>query len=210
MMKHCLVATFLLMLMQGGTWAGTTSTVSTLLTAARREVANGTRYVEEYHVLKYPGGDVPPNTGVCTDLVVRAFRAAGLDLQKALHEDRVKNPKAYPTHIWSYKKADRNIDHRRCQNLVAWFKRHTQSLPVDITDNMLKHWQGGDVVFYVRKGESYPWHVALVSDKKAADGMPLIIDGYPPVTSESHRLDEFGPIHSHFRLNTPQAPGFTR
>lgn len=171
--------------------------------AARAEAARGTRYIEEYHILKYPGGDVPEGTGVCTDLVVRALRAAGVDLQQCVHEDRKANPGVYPTHLWSYKKPDRNIDHRRCQNLVVWFLRFTRSLPISTDpDSLKKHWQPGDVVFYVRPGASHPWHVAIVSDKRDPDGMPRIIDGYPPATSENHRLDTFAPIHSHFRLES--------
>ena len=100
-----------------------------ILGGARAEAARATPYIMEYHVLAYPGGDVPQGTGVCTDLVVRAFRSAGIDLQKLLHEDRVAHPEAYPTHIWDDKRADANIDHRRCQNLDVWFLRHARSLP---------------------------------------------------------------------------------
>jgi uncharacterized protein len=67
---------------------------------------------------------------------------------------------------------------------------------------LTENWKPGDVVFYIYAGASHPWHVAIVSDKRDADGMPFIIDAYPPVTSESHRLDEFAPIHSHFRLSS--------
>ena len=172
-----------------------------ILAGARREAALKTRYVEEYHVLQYPGGDVPAGTGVCTDLIVRALRNAGVDLQQALHEDRVAHPEAYPTQIWSDKKADASIDHRRCQNLAVWFKRHARSLPTALDEQTLqREWQAGDVVFFVRPGQSHPWHVAIVSDRHCGDAMPLIIDGFPPATSETHRLDEFQPIHSHFRL----------
>jgi uncharacterized protein YijF (DUF1287 family) len=69
----------------------------------------------------------------------------------------------------------------------------------------LAQWQPGDVVFYIRKTADHPWHVAIVSDRKAQDGMPLIIDGYPPCTSEAHRLDEWAPIHSHFRYEPAPA-----
>lgn len=170
-----------------------------ILESARREAERATPYIMEYHVLAYPGGDVPAGTGVCTDLVIRAFRGAGVDLQKLLHEDRTANPKAYPLQIWDNKKPDKNIDHRRCQNLAVWFRRHAQSLSLKTDPDHLAQWQPGDVVFYVHEGASHPWHVAIVSDKKAPDGMPLIIDSFPPRTSETHRLDEWAPIHSHFR-----------
>jgi probable phosphoglycerate mutase len=64
----------------------------------------------------------------------------------------------------------------------------------------LKNWRAGDVVFFAHPGQTYPWHVAIVSDKKAADGVPLILHGYPPFWSETYRLDSLGPIHSHFRM----------
>lgn len=172
-----------------------------VLEGARREAEKGTRYIEQYHTLNFPGGDVPPNTGVCTDLVIRAFRNAGVDLQKRVHEDRKANPSAYPTHIWEYKAADTNIDHRRCQNLTVWFKRHSQSLTIKTDKDSLDEWQAGDVVFYVRPMASHPWHVAIVSDKRDHDGMPLIIDAYPPRTAEVYRLDQWAPIHSHYRYD---------
>lgn len=171
-----------------------------ILKGARREAAMKTPYIEDYVVLKYPGGDVLEGTGVCTDLVIRSFRFAGIDLQKLVHEDRVEHPEAYPTQIWDHKKADRNIDHRRCQNLAVWFKRHAERLKIDTGPESLKDWLPGDVVFYVRPGQDHPWHVAVVSDKRDSTGVPLIIDSYPPHTSESHRLTEWAPIHSHFRM----------
>jgi len=153
----------------------------------------------EYEILKYPSGDVPEGTGVCTDLVIRAFRNAGIDLQKAVHEDKKVRPGAYPS-IWDKKAIDRNIDHRRCPNLVAYFKKHARQLSIETDGAARQEWKAGDVVFYVHSGATHPWHVAIVSDKKDRDGIPMIIDSYPPHTSESHRLDEFAPIHSHFRV----------
>src|SRR2546426_1119074 len=97
-----------------------------ILEGARKEAARETPYIMNYEVIPYPSGDVKDGTGVCTDLVVRAFRNAGVDLQKLLHEDRAAHSEAYPRQIWDEKKPDKNIDHRRCQNLVTWFKRFTQ------------------------------------------------------------------------------------
>lgn len=194
-----------------------------IVEGARAEAARGTPYVEQYIKLAYPGGDVPPDTGVCTDLVIRALRHAGIDLQRRVHEDRSAHPSAYPTHIWENKRPDSNIDHRRCQNLVVWFERHAETLPVRITGDTSDNsgagasadaaddtragegdagdgWLPGDVVFYIREGASYPWHVAIVSDRRDADGMPYVIDSYPPYTSERHRLDAWPPIYRHFRV----------
>ncbi|MBI3736298.1 DUF1287 domain-containing protein [Candidatus Sumerlaeota bacterium] len=177
-----------------------------ILAGARKEASKKTPYIMEYHVIAYPMGDVPEGTGVCTDLVIRAFRNAGIDLQQLLHEDRKAHPEAYPTDIWENKKPDKNIDHRRCQNLAVWFKRFTEAHPTDMRPEKLNDWQGGDVVFFVRKGDKHPWHVAIVSDAHDSDGIPLLIDSFPPRTSESHRLDEFGPIHSHFRAKSLPKP----
>lgn len=169
------------------------------LAGARAEVAKQTVYVENYEVMEYPGGDVKEG-GVCTDLIVRAFRRAGVDLQKLVHEDRVAHADAYPTKLWDMKKPDKNIDHRRCQNMVVWFKRNARSLTTLIDAANQKEWAGGDVVFFVHEGSSHPWHVAIISDKRAPDGVPLVIHSFPPRTSEGERVDRFGPIHSHFRL----------
>jgi uncharacterized protein YijF (DUF1287 family) len=195
-----LLACAVLLLAQNDTEQGG-SISAAILRAARLEAEKRSAYIEQYRVLKYPGGDVPAGTGVCTDLVIRACRAAGVDLQKELHEDRAAHPEAYPVHIWENKQADKNIDHRRCQNLCVWFKRFARSLPV-LTDrqSIEADWRPGDIVFFVRPRQSQPWHVAVVSDRKDADGMPLIIEGYPPWATESRRLDHWAPIHSHFRL----------
>ncbi len=170
-----------------------------ILEGARREAAKATPYIMEYQTIKYPGGDVPGDTGVCTDLIIRAFRNAGVDLQKLLHEDRREHPEAYPIQIWDYKQPDPNIDHRRCQNLVVWFNRHAKSLATAMDSSSLGEWKAGDVVFYIQPKASHPWHVAIVSDKHDRDGVPFVIDSYPPRTSESHRLDEWAPIQRHFR-----------
>ncbi len=176
-----------------------------VLEGARAEAARGTPYIMEYAVMKYPGGDVPEGTGVCTDLVVRAFRNAGIDIQKELHEDRVKHPEAYPVNLWEHKRADANIDHRRCPNMAVWFRRTARELGTSIDAGDIPNWKAGDVVFFAAKGEKHPWHTAIISDKRAPDGMPFVIDAFPPKTSETHRLDEFGPIHSHFRTESAPA-----
>jgi len=180
--------------------APTISTAEAILAGARAEAEKETPYIMEYEVLKFPNGDVTPGTGVCTDLVVRAFRNAGIDLQAEISKDRVSRPSAYPK-LWDNHKPDRNIDHRRCPNLVVWLKKNAEQLTTNIdAENLKSEWHAGDVVFYVRDGATHPWHVGIVSNKLDKDGMPMIIDSFPPHTSESHRLDAFGKIHSHFSL----------
>src|SRR5690606_12022700 len=96
---------------------------------------------------------------------------------------------------------DRNIDHRRCPNLVAWLRKNAEEHSTEINpENGFSDWHPGDIVFFVRHNATHPWHVAIVSDKHDTDGMPLIIDSYPPRTTEKHRLDVFAPVHSHFRM----------
>jgi uncharacterized protein len=176
-----------------------------ILQGAQKEADRATPYIMEYQELSYPGGDVPAGTGVCTDLVIRAFRNAGIDLQREVHEDLVANRSLYPR-IWDIKTPDRNIDHRRCPNLALWFRRHTTSLTTKLDSEALQDsWKAGDVVFFVHKGATHPWHVAIISEQRASDGMPLVYDSFPPATSDKRRLDEYGPIHSHFRYQPSPA-----
>jgi len=101
-----------------------------LVVAARQQVGVTLTYDPAYVTLAYPGGDVPPERGVCTDVVIRALRVSrGLDLQKALHEDMKANFSAYPKN-WGLARPDKNIDHRRVPNLQTYFQRHAKSLPV--------------------------------------------------------------------------------
>lgn len=99
-------------------------------------------YDPAYVRLAYPGGDVPMTTGVCSDVIVRAFRKGGVDLQKAVHEDMASNFAAYPTR-WGLREPDTNIDHRRVANLMTYFTRLKKSLP--ITANA-KDYLPGDLV----------------------------------------------------------------
>ncbi len=116
--------------------------VRSLLESALSQTKITTGYTQEYYVIPYPNGDVPAETGACTDVVIRAFRAAGVDLQKDLHEDISKSFDAYPRK-WGLAKPDTNIDHRRVPNLQTFFDRRGKSLPVTkkVTD-----YHPGDVV----------------------------------------------------------------
>lgn len=116
-------------------------------------------YDPAYVVLKYPMGDVPAEKGVCTDVVIRAFRKAGVDLQQAVHEDMKGNFSVYPRK-WSLKKPDANIDHRRVPNLQTFFTRRGKSLP--ITDKA-ENYQPGDVVAWDLDGKGLT-HIGLISN----------------------------------------------
>jgi len=99
-------------------------------------------YDPSYVALDYPGGDVPEKTGVCSDVVVRAFRKAGIDLQKEIHEDMKAARSEYPKK-WGAINPDRNIDHRRVLNLMTYFARQGKSLPIS---NSATDYQPGDIV----------------------------------------------------------------
>ena len=99
-------------------------------------------YDPSYVRIGYPGGDVPLERGVCTDVIVRAFRKGGVDLQQEIHEDMKRNFEAYPTK-WGLKKPDPNIDHRRVPNLRTYFERKGKSLPIS---NNPENYSPGDVV----------------------------------------------------------------
>jgi uncharacterized protein YijF (DUF1287 family) len=99
-------------------------------------------YDGSYYSIPYPNGDVPVGIGVCTDVVIRTYRANGLDLQKEVHEDMQANFDLYPK-IWGHKKPDTNIDHRRVPNLMTYFERQDSKIP--ITNNVTDY-QPGDIV----------------------------------------------------------------
>ena len=162
-----------------------------IVIGARKEVQKKTKYKETYERLSFPNGDVNRDNGVCSDLIIRAFRNANIDLQKLLHEDRVAHPKAYPTHIWKYKKPDRNIDHRRCQNLIVFFQRHSKKINKEKPSQR----KPGDVIFFVRDGKKYPWHVGIVSDVGKQTKMYHV---FPPIASED-KIADYGPIKGVFR-----------
>jgi uncharacterized protein len=108
----------------------------TLVTAARAQIGVTKTYNPEYVKLNYPGGDIPISKGVCTDVVIRAFRAAKLDLQKLIHEDWIKNPKAY-----GGKRSDSNIDHRRVPNQMTYFARRGKSVTGTIKPGDIIAWR---------------------------------------------------------------------
>ncbi len=110
--------------------------------AALDRTAFTVRYDPAYVPLDYPGGDVPANTGVCTDEVIRAYRTLGIDLQKLVHEDMKQNFSLYPKH-WGLRRPDKNIDHRRVPNLQTFFKRHGTAIPAS---QLASDYSPGDLV----------------------------------------------------------------
>src|SRR2546430_4267569 len=113
------------------------STLFPHTTLFRSQVGVTVVYDPSYVRLRYPGGDIPVERGVCADVIVRAFRAVGVDLQVEVHDDMKRNFAAYP-HMWNLAVPDANIDHRRVPNLMRFFTRRGKSVTGD--------YQPGDIV----------------------------------------------------------------
>lgn len=165
-----------------------------LVTAARAQIGVTTRYDPAYRVLSYPGGDVPLDRGVCTDVVVRALRNQGLDLQARVHEDMRGNFSAYPA-IWGLSRPDRNIDHRRVPNLMRWFERQGWQQPVTAA---AADYAAGDIVAWKLNGNGL-LHVGIVSDRRLADGTPLVLHNIARGTREENLLFQHA-IIGHYRM----------
>jgi uncharacterized protein YijF (DUF1287 family) len=150
-----------------------------LIAAAVERIHHSVRYVGTYVRIPYPGGDVPSDTGVCTDEIIRIYRAVGIDLQKEVHEDMLQNFAAYPNRRrWGLTHTDSNIDHRRVPNLMVFFSRKGETLPVT---TRLEDFSPGDMVTW-DLGGGVP-HIGIVVDAKSpASGRYMIVHniGYGP------------------------------
>ncbi len=132
--------------------------IRSVLTNAREQLNVTKKYSQEYFTLNYPNGDPPLETGACTDVVIRAFRSAGVDLQKELHEDIKANFASYPNK-WGLQRPDTNIDHRRVPNFQTFFTRRGKSIPVSLRP---ESYQPGDVVSWDINGKGMT-HIGIVS-----------------------------------------------
>lgn len=132
------------------------SAIQKIVDHAKWQSTQQVTYNGKYVQLKYPGGDVPPNIGVCTDVIIRAYRSIDIDLQKLVHEDILANKVEYDKRMYYGKKIDSNIDHRRTFNLRTFFTRKGAKQPID------SDYLPGDIVFWdVAAG-----HVGIVIDIK--------------------------------------------
>ena len=135
-----------------------------LITAAIERTHHVVRYDPAYVRISYPGGDVPADTGVCTDEIIRSYRSVGVDLQKEVHEDMVRNFDLYPRRWrWVLSRPDPNIDHRRVPNLMVFFARKGESLPLS---GRADDYAPGDLVTW-DLGGGVP-HIGVVVDQKSA------------------------------------------
>jgi len=143
-----------------------------------KQVINQTKiqvkYVPDYVRIKYPNGDVPSNTGVCTDLVIRSYRGIDIDLQKEVHEDMVTNFKNYPK-LWKLKVPDTNIDHRRVPNLMTFFKAKNAELKVS---KIASDYKPGDLVTWNLQNKNVVsgiTHIGIVINQKSSNGERYLV-----------------------------------
>jgi uncharacterized protein YijF (DUF1287 family) len=171
-----------------------------VLIGAHKTALNRDRYDGRYERIGYPLGDVPRDIGVCTDVVIRALRNAGVDLQRTVHEDIARAPAAYPM----ITRPNRDIDHRRVKSLLPYFRRHLEPHAAAHAD--ADPYRPGDILFM----DTFPdrpgaEHIGVVSDQKTPEGVPLIINNWTngTVTTQMDLLS-FVPVTERFRL-PPQA-----
>jgi hypothetical protein len=164
-----------------------------LAAAARSQIGVTVAYDPAYRKLGYPNGDVSKATGVCSDVVVRAVREQGIDLQKELHEDMSRDFAAYPQK-WGLHQPDANIDHRRVPNLMTYFQRHGYALAADQTATS---YAAGDIVAWDLGGGVT--HIGIVSDRRNSKATPLVIHNIGRGTQEEDVLFAFR-IIGHYRL----------
>lgn len=169
--------------------------ISRLIEAARERTTYKVRYDGSYHRIPYPNGDVPANIGVCTDVVIRAYRKVGIDLQKKVHEDISANFSRYPSRrIWGLTRPDSNIDHRRVPNLQVFLSRFGELLRVSINP---RDYQPGDLVTWMLPG-NLP-HIGIVIDERSRDGKrPLIAHNIGAGPKIEDMLFAY-PITGHYR-----------
>jgi uncharacterized protein len=142
--------------------------VQRLVAAAVERTHHQVRYVSDYVRIPYPSGDVPSETGVCTDEIIRIYRAVGIDLQRQVHEDMVRHFEDYP-HKWQ-RHPDSNIDHRRVPNLMTFFSRSGTSLP--ISQHGADYSPGDIVAWDLGSGIT---HIGIIVNARGKDGNYMIV-----------------------------------
>lgn len=166
-----------------------------IVNGAKQQVIDMVVYDAGYVRMEYPNGDVPADRGACTDVIVRALRNAGYDLQRLMHEDMKVNFRLYPGNR-GLTRPDPNIDHRRVPNHLVFMKRFAKELPKGTSGKAVKTWQHGDLVYW--DFGSGLTHCGVVSDKIGPRGLPLIIHNNGPRASQDDALDCW-PVLGHFR-----------
>ncbi|MBU1151267.1 DUF1287 domain-containing protein [Patescibacteria group bacterium] len=166
-----------------------------IVQSARSQIGIVTEYDGSY----FPADQVPENSGVCTDVIARALNSIDYDLREKVEEDIAKNPNQYP----SSPPLDSNINFRRVKILTVFLGKYftpltIQAIPGDIEN--LTNWQGGDIVTFAPLKSSGLEHIAIISDKRRADGLPLLIHNYGIGTQEDDYLLNWpAQITGHYR-----------
>ncbi|WP_052691830.1 DUF1287 domain-containing protein [Teredinibacter purpureus] len=165
--------------------------------AALERTQHAITYDGSYQKIDYPGGDVAPNIGVCTDVVIRSYRQLGIDLQQVLHNDIRENFAQYPSNtLWGHTRPDTNIDHRRVPNLETFFARNGSSLPLSNDPN---DYLPGDIVSWRLSG-NLP-HIGIVTHKKdRVSGRPLVVHNIGMGPQLQDRIFSYTPT-GHYRFN---------
>jgi uncharacterized protein YijF (DUF1287 family) len=164
-----------------------------LVSAAYAQIGVTTAYDPAYTKLAYPGGDVPADRGVCTDVVIRALRKVNVDLQVLVHDDIARVPQAYP-HDWPGPVPDANIDHRRVPNLMVYLQREGRQLPLTRVET--DYLPGDIVVWRLPSGQL---HVGIVTDRiVAGTRRPMMVHNIGQGAQCEDVLFQFTPV-AHYR-----------
>jgi hypothetical protein len=167
-----------------------------IVQAARAQIGIVTEYDTSYYAEAYP----PENSGACADVIWRALQQAGYDLKALIDQDIAQNPTLYPQNPIQ----DPNINFRRVNNVKIFLERHAQSLTTEVIpwdEKNLEQWQGGDIVTYAQIPGGL-WHIAIISDKRAKDGIPYLLHNYGQgVQEKDHLLTWPTEITGHFRFD---------
>jgi uncharacterized protein YijF (DUF1287 family) len=168
-----------------------------IVEAAKAEARRAPMYDARYVSIAYPGGDVPAERGACTDVVIRALRGAGYDLQQLVHEDMRRRFSAYPKR-YGLRRPDPNIDHRRTPNLVVFLQRHAETLSTGTTGTARESWQPGDLVFC--RLPNGMGHCGVVTGPRGPSGLPMVVHNMSTARLEDCLAD--WEITDHFRYPT--------
>jgi uncharacterized protein len=163
-----------------------------LVDAAYAQVGVTRTYDPSYRRIAFPGGDVPLESGVCSDVVVRAYRGLGIDLQRLVNDDMHRAFAGYP-HLWGLTHPDPNIDHRRVANLATFFTRHGERLAIS---SDAKDYRPGDIVTW-RLMPGNLAHIGIIADRKVED-RPLVVHNIGAGAQIEDVLFAF-PITGHYR-----------
>lgn len=184
--------------------SGMTVVQRTMVGRADAEMARGVRLSVRYHAMTYPWGDLPDHLAASADVIIRCLRSVGLDLQQMIHHDRSAHPDRYPLHLWSSRKTDKSIDHRRLPNLHTFIRFFGESRSV-LSDSAEKRsaFQPGDLVFWTPGGGgAHPGLAGIVLDRRDERGYPLVMtvtyeDGW---VTDHHPINTW-PITGHYRVD---------